>query len=73
MVCVSKFHSQEKMSRTSYDHLRPLKVQEPLYPLSIRGFAGAAHSDEILKQSVRTAIPEFIRFNIVENEVRDVC
>ena len=42
-------------------------------PLCIRAFAEAAHSDEILKQSVRTAIPEFIRFNIVENEVRDVC
>ena len=73
MVCVSKFHSQEKMSRTSYDHLLSPKVQEPLYPLSIRAFAETAHSDEILKQSVRTAIPEFIRFNIVENEVRDVC
>ncbi len=56
-----------------YDHLRSLKLQEPLYPLSIRAFAEAAHSDEILKMSVRTAIPEFIRFNIVENEVRDVC
>ena len=73
MVCVSKFHSQEKMTRTSYDHLRSLKVHEPLYPLRFRGFAEAAHSDEILKQSVRAVIPEFIRFNIVENEVRDVC
>lgn len=57
MGCVSKFHSQEKMTRTSYDHLLSLKVHEPLYPLRFRGFAGAAHNDEILKQSVRTAIP----------------
>ncbi len=56
-----------------YDDLRSLKLREPLYPLSIRAFAAAAHSDEILKQSFRSAIPEFLRFNIVENEVRDVC
>lgn len=56
-----------------YDDLRSLKLREPLYPPSIRAFAAAAHSDEILKQSILSAIPEFIRFNIVENEVRDVC
>lgn len=56
-----------------YDDLRSLKLREPLYPSSIRAFAAVTHSDDILKQSVHDAIPEFIRFNIVENEVRNVC
>ena len=56
-----------------YDDLRSLKLREPIYPLSIRAYAAATHSDEILKRSVCDAIPEFIRFNIVENEIRDVC
>ena len=32
----------------------------------------AAGNDEALKQAEREAIPEFMRFNIVESEVRNV-
>ncbi len=31
------------------------------------------NSDEPKKEIIRMAIPEFLRFNIVESEVRNVC
>ena len=55
-----------------YDDLRICKLDEPVYPSSLRAMAIASNNDSVLNEAFDTAIPEFKRFNIVENEVRNV-
>ena len=55
-----------------YDDLRQCRLEKPVYPASLRAVSAAAKNDSALKEAVKTAIPEFMRFNIVENEVRNV-
>ncbi len=55
-----------------YDDLRRCKLERPVYPASIRAASAAAKDDLLLKRSAEAAIPEFIRFNIIESEVRNV-
>lgn len=57
---------------TQYDDLRKVKLKNILFPASILAAARVAKNDEIKRRSVREAIPEFMRFNIVESEVRNV-
>lgn len=55
-----------------YDDLRALRLEKPIYPASVRALAAAENSDAPLKAAEKAAIPEFLRFNIVESEVRNV-
>ena len=55
-----------------YDDLRQCKLEKPVYPASVRALSAAAQNDAAIKEAAKTAIPEFMRFNIVENEVRNV-
>lgn len=56
-----------------YDDLRKYRLQEPIYPSSVLITAAVSkRSEEIKERARREAIPEFIRFNIVESEVRNV-
>lgn len=55
-----------------YDDLRRCRLQKTVYLRSIRVMAAAAGNDDALRESEREAIPEFMRFNIVESEVRNV-
>ena len=55
-----------------YDDLRRCKLEKPVYPAGIRALSAAAQNDAAIKETAKTAIPEFMRFNIVENEVRNV-
>ena len=55
-----------------YDDLRRCRLEKPVYPASIRALSAASKSKEILYNATMTAIPEFKRFNIIENEVRNV-
>lgn len=57
---------------SEYDDLRRLRPDAPVYPASVLALAAAANSDAPLKAAEDAAIPEFLRFNIIENEVRDV-
>lgn len=57
---------------TQYDDLRQLKLKEVLYPSSVTAIVKVSKNDEIKRRSVQESIPEFIRFNIVESEVRNV-
>lgn len=57
---------------TQYDDLRRSKLSDTVYPSSIVAVASATKNDQFKKQALRDAIPEFVRFNIVENEVRNV-
>lgn len=55
-----------------YDDLRNRKLSEIIYPASILALCAASKSDAPKQQAYREAIPEFMRFNIVESEVRNV-
>ncbi len=55
-----------------YDDIRNCKLETPLYPTSVLAMSAAAKNDKAKKQALKSAIPEFLRFNIVENEVRNV-
>ena len=57
---------------SGYDDLRKFRLQEPIYPTGIQMAAAAAKNSTIKEDACKEAIPEFMRFNIVENEVRDV-
>ena len=48
------------------------KLSETIYPASILALCAAGKSNEPKEQARRNAIPEFMRFNIVESEVRNV-
>lgn len=55
-----------------YDDFRRCRLEKPVYPAGLLAVSAAAGNDEALKEAEKTAIPEFMRFNIVENEVRNV-
>lgn len=55
-----------------YDELRKKKLSEVLYPSSVIALCAAENNDSPKEQARRNSIPEFMRFNIVESEVRNV-
>ena len=55
-----------------YDFLRGKALPGLLYPQSVEIFKGSEYEDTVRKKAVGGAIPEFMRHNIVEGEVRDV-
>lgn len=55
-----------------YNDIRCTRLFEPVYPASIVAMSAAAKSDKPKRDSLSIAIPEFMRFNIVESEVRNV-
>jgi len=48
-------------------------LKETLYPASILVLCAALKSEQPKKESIAAAIPEFLRFNIVESGIRDVA
>ena len=55
-----------------YNDIRAVRLQTTIYPSSILALCAAINSDEPKNESAEASIPEFIRFNIVEGEVRNV-
>ena len=55
-----------------YDDLRRCRLEKPVYPAGIRAASAASKDSSVLYEAAKTAIPEFKRFNIIENEVRNV-
>ncbi len=55
-----------------YSELRKQKLSETLYPASIVAATTVSKNDKIMSQALKDAIPEFLRFNIIESEVRNV-
>lgn len=56
-----------------YNDIRGFKLLDRLYPASVLAAASVAHSDQVKEQAARESIPEFIRFNIVESEIRNLA
>ena len=55
-----------------YNDLRSKKLAKPLYPMSVVLADAVSHTSTHADRSYRAAIPEFIRLNIVESEIRNV-
>lgn len=55
-----------------YSDIRASRLREPIYPSSVIAMTSFSHSEQAKQDSYAKAIPEFIRFNIVESEVRNV-
>lgn len=58
---------------SDYSDIRKAKLREPIFPASIIAMSVVSKSEDIKQDSFERSIPEFKRFNIVENDVRNVC
>lgn len=57
----------------AYNTLRTKKLEQVVYPASIVTMYLLSKDESILQKSFDESIPEFKRFNIVENEVENVA
>lgn len=55
-----------------YNDLRTKKLQKTIYPSGIIAQAIVTGDETIKSKAIIESIPEFIRFNIVEKDIRDV-
>lgn len=56
-----------------YDDIRKMKLSKTIYPKSLLLESKITNNKSLLQKAKENAIPEFIRFNIVENEIRNVA
>lgn len=57
----------------NYNDIRNHKLEKPCFSAGVVVSCAATGDESIKDEAIAKAIPEFMRFNIVENEVRDVC
>ena len=57
---------------SEYDDLRQQRLQKLVYPAGVIVTANVLKNDQIKEEAVKNSIPEFLRHNIVESEVRNV-
>ena len=55
-----------------YDEMRKAKLCQPLYPSDLLIQATLSRDETVIQRAIQSSIPEFLRFNIIENEVRNV-
>jgi plasmid maintenance system antidote protein VapI len=55
-----------------YNDLRRQKLSEKIYPSSVIALSLASDSNKAKTAAERKSIPEFLKFNIIESEVRNV-
>ena len=58
---------------SEYDYIRNQKLEKPVYSSGIITKSIVLESNEPKEKSYKEAIPEFLNFNIIESEVRNVC
>lgn len=56
----------------NYNDIRTTRLKTPIYPADIITLCAILKSNSPKAECVKQAIPEFLRFNIIECEVRDV-
>ena len=57
---------------SEYDDLRQQRMQEIFYPVGVLLTARVLGDESIKEQALKEAIPEILRFNIVESDIRNV-
>ena len=58
---------------TKYNAYRTAKLNETIYPADVIAEAVVTNDNSVYKESFAASIPEFTRFNIVENEVLNIA
>lgn len=56
----------------SYNEFCRAKLKKTLFPSGVIAAAAVSKDNRIMERAMAESIPEFIRFNIVESEVRNV-
>lgn len=57
---------------SNYDDIRSQRLKEPLYPAGVLLSDEITKTDKHRKEALEKAIPEFMNYNIVESEIRNV-
>lgn len=57
---------------TNYNDIRSKKLETPFFSSGILIAYAASGDENIKKRALTNAIPEFLRFNIIESEIRNV-
>ena len=57
---------------TNYNQIRQLKLKKKIYPMGVELADMVSDNEKMKMESELSAIPEFLRFNIIESEVRNV-
>lgn len=57
---------------SEYDDLRQQRMQEIVYPVGVLLTARVLRDESIKEQVLKEAIPEILKFNIVESDIRNV-
>ena len=55
-----------------YDKFRGMRLEKTIFPLGIIAISNVTGNDDAKNKALKEAIPEFMRFNIVEGNIRDV-
>ena len=55
-----------------YEHIRKHSLEETIYPKGIELISELDPSSNIKEECLKQAIPEFLKYNIVESEIDDV-
>lgn len=58
---------------TRYDNLRKTKLKELAIPAGIKISAELLGNQTVLEKAQKNALPEFLKYNILEGDIRDVC
>jgi len=58
---------------SNYNDIRRAKLENPVYPSGVLVRCIFSGNELAKEESIKNAIPEFLRHNIIEAEVRDVC
>lgn len=58
---------------TNYNDIRAQKLEKPYFSAGVVVSYAATGDESIKEKALANAIPEFMRFNIVESDVRNVC
>ena len=57
---------------TRYNDIRSRRLKKTIFPIGVLMTSKVLKTDEPMRKAEQEAIPEFRRFNIIENEVRNV-
>ena len=56
----------------AYEKYRSMKLNKKLYPMGIVAACAVSDDENLKAQAELNAVPEFLRFNIIESDVRNV-
>lgn len=57
---------------TDYDDIRKVKLSEALFPISITALVKATGNTLYYDETIKTCLPEFLKYNIIESNIRNV-